>query len=87
MVAGPSPQERRRVRVMCENLRRLLRAEKPAGLMAILQDVGDIECDALTASDEEFQAVRQSLNELLQSLRGQGIINLRTWAEFFGEPE
>ncbi len=87
MIADPSPQERRRIRIICESLRKLLAAENPAGLMAILQDIGDIECDALIATDDELQAVRRSLNELLQTLMGQGIINLRSWAEFIGEPE
>jgi len=72
---------------MRESLRKLLAAEKPAALMAILQDIANIECNALIATDDEFQAVRRSLNELLQALMGQGIINPRNWAEFIGEPE
>jgi len=85
MIADPSPQERRHIRMMCESLRRVLVAEKPAGFMAILQEVGNIECNALIATDDELQSVRRSLDELLQSLMGQGIINPRNWSKFFGD--
>jgi len=87
MSADPFPRERRRVRIMRESLRKLLAAEKPAGLMAILQDIGNIGCDPLIATDDEFQALRRSLKELLQALMGQGIINPRNCVEFIGEPE
>ena len=53
--------------------------------MAILQDVGNIESDALVTTGDDFHETEQSFNELLQSLRALGIINLRNWTEFFGE--
>jgi hypothetical protein len=73
--------------MMCRQLRRLLAAEKPPGLMVFLQDVGNIEADALMAFGDEFQDVRRCLNELLRSLRETGVINAQNWKEFFGETE
>ena len=86
-MANRLSQERARVRLMCGQLRRLLAAERPPGLMAFLQDVGNIEADALIAIGDELQDVKQCLSDLLQSLRATGVINPQNWEEFFGEPE
>jgi hypothetical protein len=84
---GPSTQQRDAIRSSCKNVRRLLSLTQPAGFLAILQEVGSIECDALVATGIEFQAVRQSLQTLLRRLRDQGIINPERWEEFFGGVE
>jgi hypothetical protein len=57
------------------------------GFLAILQEVGSIECDALVATGVQFQAVRLSLQTLPRRLRDQGIITPERWEEFFGEGE
>jgi len=72
---------------MCGQPRKLLAEERPPDTMTILQDVGNIEADTLTALGDDFQEVNRSLNELLRCLRGLGIINTTNWRKFFGEPE
>jgi hypothetical protein len=84
-MADPTPDKRTNLRMMCYSVRKLLAAEKPAGVMAFLQDIGNIESDALVTNGDDFHETEQSFNELLQSLRALGIINLRNWTEFFGE--
>jgi hypothetical protein len=86
-MTGPSTEQREAIRRSCKNLRRLLFLTQPAGFLAILHDVGSIECDALVATGVEFQAVRESLHILLRQLRDQGIITPERWKEFFGEAE
>jgi len=80
-------QERTAVRTTCDQLRKLLAAEKPPDVSGILQDVGNIEADALTALGDDFQEVKRSLEELLRCLRGLGIITPKNWEEFFGEAD
>lgn len=58
---------------------------QPTGFLAILQEVGSLECEALVATGIEFQAVRLSLQTLLRRLRDQGIITPERWEEFFGD--
>ena len=58
-------------------------AQKPV----ILQDIGNIENDALTAAGDEFREAARSLNELLRNLKDQGIITPQNCAEFLGKVE
>ena len=85
MMANPTPEERTNLRMMCDSLRTLLSMEKPAGIRAFLQDIGNIESDALVTSGDDFHETKQSFNESLQGLKALGIINPRNWTEFFGE--
>lgn len=87
MAPDISAEQRNNLREMCTSLRKLLASERPAGTMAILQEVGRIECDALVATGIEFQAARESLRIQLRRLRDQGIITADRWEEFFGEAE
>lgn len=84
-MTGPSTQQRDAIRSSCKNLRRLLSLTQPTGFLAILQEVGSLECEALVATGIEFQAVRLSLQTLLRRLRDQGIITPERWEEFFGD--
>jgi hypothetical protein len=61
-------QQRNNLREMCASLRKLLVSEHPVGVLAILQEVGSIECDALVASGIEFRAARESMHILLRRL-------------------
>jgi hypothetical protein len=61
--------------------------EHPAGVMAILQDVGNIESDALVTTGDDFHETKRSFDVLLQSLRALSIVNPRNWTQFFGEQE
>lgn len=87
MTPDVSTEQRNNLREMCASLRKLLASERPAGMMAILQEVGGIEGEAFVATGIEFQAVRESLQILLRRLRDQGIITADGWKEFFGEVE
>ena len=86
-MTGPSAQQRDAIRRSCKNLRRLLSLVQPPGFLSILQEVGSIECDALVATDIEFQAVRLSLQNLLRRLKEQGIVTPERWEEYFGHVE
>jgi hypothetical protein len=85
MMADPTPEERTNLRMMCVSLRKLLALEKPASVMAFLQDIGNIESDAVVTIGNDFHETKGSFDELLQVLRALGIINPRNWTEFFGE--
>jgi hypothetical protein len=82
-----SAQQRKNLREMCESLRKLLVSDQPVGRMAILQELGSIECHGLMVTGVEFQAARLSLQSLLRRLRDQGIITPERWEEFFGQVE
>ena len=60
---------------------------QPTGFLGHLQEIGNIECDALTARSDEFPAIQESLDRLIARLKGAGIINPQSWEEFFGEVE
>ena len=75
------------IRETCDRLRRLLTSRKRDGILAILQEVGTIECDAVIANSGELQAVEEKLDGLLRRLTEQGTIDEERWIEFFGEPE
>lgn len=80
-------EQRATIRKECESLRKLLNSVRPVDWHAILQDVGKIEADALVATGDEFQAVRQSVHNLQGRLKHRGIITPQNWEEFFDEPE
>ena len=75
------------IRGTCERLRKLLGRVKPDGMLAIFQEVGTIECDALATNPDELQAVEEKLDGLMRRLIEQGIITAERWTGFFGEPE
>jgi hypothetical protein len=60
---------------------------QPADFLALLHEIGNIECDALTAGPEEFPAIRKSLEQLITRLRNAGIITPQNCEESFGEVE
>ena len=66
---------------------RLLASDQPVGMVAILQEVGKIERDALKADSDELRMVEEKLDSLMRRLIEQGIITAERWTEFFGEPE
>ena len=66
---------------------RLLAADHPVGMVAILQEVGMIERDALKADGDELRMVEEKLDGLMRRLIEQGIITAERWTEFFGGPE
>jgi hypothetical protein len=78
-------QRRNSLREVCASLRKLLASERPIGMVATLQEVGNIECDALVSTGIEFQAVRESMRILLKRLRNEGIISSEEWEEFLGQ--
>lgn len=73
------------IRDTCGRLRKLLGRVKPNGMLAIFQEVGTIECDALATNSDELQAVEQKLEGLVRRLIDQGIITEERWEEFFGD--
>ena len=80
------PSKRDSIRETCGRLRKLLVRVKPDGMLAIFQEVGTIECDALTTNGDELQAVEEKLDALMRRLIEQGIVTPERWTEFFGEP-
>lgn len=66
---------------------RLLASDQPVGMVAILQEVGMIERDALKADCDELRAVEEKLTRLMRRLIEQGTIDEERWTEFFVEPE
>ena len=70
------------IRETCDRLRRVLASRKPDGILAILQEVGTIECDVVVANSDELQAVEEELNGLVIRLIEQGIIDAERWTEF-----
>ena len=75
-------QQRNELREMCASLRIVLASEQPVEMMAILGEVGSIECEALVSTGVEFQAVKESMRLLLARLRQQGMISAERWVEF-----
>jgi hypothetical protein len=78
-------RQRNNLREICASLRSLLASVQPVELMAILQEVGSVECEALVAKGIEFRAARESMRILLGRLKHQGIISVERWEEFLGE--
>jgi len=72
------------IRETCDSLRRVLASREPDGILAILQEVGTIECDAGMANSDELQAVEEKLDGLLRRLTEQGTIDEERWIAFFG---
>jgi len=72
---------------MCEKVRKLLNSVRPDGRLAILQDVGAIESEALIASSHELPATRATLHRLMRQLKDTGIIDAPRWREFFGDAD
>jgi hypothetical protein len=56
-------------------------------MVAILQEVGTIELDALKADSDELRMVEEKLTALMWRLIEQGVVTAERWTEFFGEPE
>jgi hypothetical protein len=52
------------IRKELANLRRLLNEVRPMGMLSILQDVGEIEGDALVASEYEMPGVEAKHRQL-----------------------
>ena len=70
-------QQRSDIRKECENLRKLLYSARPVGVLAILRDVGAVECDERVAGVDELPGVREKLRRLKERLEKQGIINVQ----------
>jgi hypothetical protein len=84
---APVPEQREKLRKTCVGLRKLLAAKIPMGMLAILEDVGNIEMDSRLAIGEEFREVESSLNELIRGHKDRGVVTSRDWAVFLGEGE
>lgn len=89
-MADSSEQQKAVIRKNCVNLRRLAAAVKPVDFQTILEEVRSIESDALKASLNEFPAIRQRFERLINRLKdtdggdGQKIITPARWKQFFG---
>ena len=89
-MTDPSEQQRATIRKACVNLRRLLASVRPPDMPAILQQVRHIESAALTASLDEFPAIRKRFEWLINQLaeigagNGEKIISHSRWKQFFG---
>ena len=70
------------IRETCDRLRRVLSSREPDGILAILQEVGTIECDAVMANRDELQAVEEKLDGLMIRLIEKGSIDAERWTEF-----
>ena len=81
------PSKRDSILETCTGLIRLLASDQPVGMVAILQEVGMIERDALKADGDELRMVEEKLDGLMRRLIEQGIITAERWTELFGEPE
>ena len=81
------PSKRDSILETCTGLIRLLASDQPVGMVAILQEVGMIERDALKAGSDELRMVEEKLDGLMRRLIEQGIITAERWTEFFGERE
>ena len=55
-------------------------------MVAHLQEILTIECDALASDSHELRAVEEQLSGLMRRLIEQGNIDARRWKQFFGEP-
>jgi pyoverdine/dityrosine biosynthesis protein Dit1 len=90
-MSNPSAGQRAAIRNSCQSLRRLLYFVRPVGATAIVEEVGNIECDALAANDDELPAVTESLERLIGRLKEtragdiKAIINPERWKQFVGE--
>jgi len=81
------PSKRDSILETCTGLTRLLASDQPVGMVAILQEVGMIERDALKVDGDELRMVEEKLDGLMRRLIEQGIITTERWTEFFGEAE
>jgi hypothetical protein len=88
---NPDAGQRAAIRKTCQSLRRLLYFVRPAGAMAVVDEIGNIECAALAANGGELPAISESLGRLISRLKATGagdikaIINAERWKQFFGE--
>jgi hypothetical protein len=62
-MTNPHAEQRAEIRKGCQSLRRLLYFVRPVGAMAIVDEVGNIECDVLAANDDELSAIAKALND------------------------
>ena len=81
------PSKRDSIRETCASLIKLLASVRPIGLVAILQEVGTIERDAIKVDGDELQAIEEKLTGLMGRLIEQGIVDAESWQEFFGDPD
>lgn len=90
-MTNPYAPHRVAIRKGCDGIRRLLYFVHPVGAIAILQEVGDIECAALAASDEKLPTIKESLERLIWRLKkietgdGKTLITPERWKQLFDE--
>jgi hypothetical protein len=84
-MSSPDAEQRAAIRKELASLRRLLNAQQPVGMHAILQEVGSIECELLAASESELPGVSEKHGRLMKRLKVTGIITPDRWEKFFGE--
>ena len=89
-MTDPGEQQRVAIRNACVNLRRLVASVRPPDMPAILEQIRRIESAALTASLDEFPAIRKRFEWLISQLQkidggdGEKIITHSRWKQFFG---
>lgn len=86
-MASSRAEQRAAIRRELASLRRLLNEVQPLGMLAILQDVGEIEGAALVASAYEMPGVREKHHRLMERLKGTGIITAERFQKFFVEAD
>jgi hypothetical protein len=65
-------QQRSSIRRDCKNLRNLILSKRPANILSLLLEIGDVECSALIAERDEFPAISENLTRLTDRLKGAG---------------
>jgi hypothetical protein len=61
--------ERSLIRTRCRDLRKSILSARPANMLALLLELGDVECSASNARPDEFPAIRENLLQLANRLR------------------
>lgn len=90
-MTNPHTHHRAEIRKGCDSIRRALHFVRPHGGLNVLQEVINIECTALAAHDDQLPAIRETLERLIQRLKGSNgtglgpIIAPERWRQFFSE--
>ena len=65
-------QQRSDIRVQCRDLRKRILSKRPANMLSLLLEVGDVECCALAAGPNELSPIKMNLVKLADKVRGAG---------------
>ena len=64
--------ERSMIRTRCRDLRKSILSTRPANMLSLLLEVGDVECSALNARPDEFPLIQVNLMLLAHKVRDAG---------------